>query len=284
MRTLLRERSSEITESTRSPGPTTYSLRIIDPTDGSELATPTVSLDSASVTLDTVAYRGDTELSFSGSVGIGKWWLVSSEGPAQVIDIVRANGNIAHLRSPVLDTYAVGSALVGYWLRATYTPGADDPDSVLLEWTVDDDVYTDEAVIVRRRLRPPLTGEELLELYPRLRDLASPDQGNDQGQAWVDQAWSALYATVWQSGRILDHIRSPEMVRGAFLAQVGLLLSMQGIDPIGMGDAIEYQREAERRLNREISRLVRSNVWIDADDDMTQDSGEDYAVGLRLKW
>ena len=163
-----------------------------------------------------------------------------------------------------------------------FYPDSLTPDSVVLEWDFGDDTIADVAVVVRRKLRPPITGRELLELYPRIKELGATEYAGDIGQRWVSQAWDIIAARLWQEGYILHHIRSADLLRGALLAQVRLLLADQGIDITGAADPIEAQRQTDKRVAEELARLMQTSVWIDRDDDMTADDGETIRRGPRL--
>ena len=98
----------------------------------------------------------------------------------------------------------------------------------------------------------------------------------------MDMAWSVIETRLWQEGYIIHHIRSADLLRGLLLAQIRLLLADQGVDVTGGVDPLEAQRQAERRVNEELSRLMQSRVWIDRDDDMVQLETETLRRGPRL--
>ena len=281
---LLHSRPNKIVEPTTYPVTGTVSpiLSIIDPRTGDTITTINIALYPATLVAQP-ASRGADELLLEADVSAGKWWLTAPSGVPEVVDVVSCSAGVAVLGSPLYGDHPMGSGLVQYHLECTYTP-EPEPRHILLQYDLGDNrPYVREALVVSRLLAPPLGGEELLSLIPALRELGDSGRYN-YAQEWVDQAWDMLRARFWQQGRVLDYIRSAAAVRGALLAQIGVLLAMQGIDPTGGMSPSEYRQSQERLLNQELARLARSPVWYDADDDGVSDPGEDWGNGIRMRW
>lgn len=229
--------------------------------------------------------RGTGEIYLNQDIPVGPYWLNFS-GNDFLIEIIRCQDGIAFLRQPLNVDVPVGAKVYNYYVTFNWIPGQETEgiNSVLVEWQINDsNPEITEALIVNRILTPPLSGVELLSLYPRLNELTASDQGFNP-DSLIYEAWDILRSRFWQDGLILDHIRSPEALKGALLAQVQLILAQQGLAPIGYMEPSDYLREAERRLNLELARVARSDLWIDSNDDKKQDIGENGPFGIRMKW
>jgi len=283
---LIRARDNEIKTQLRSTNVTSVTLNVVNPADGSQLNSFSATIDNPGVTLSGAAIRGAVDLLVSGPIQLGKYFLVGSDGAYEVILIQRYSNGIASLSNPLRSTYDTGAEIKSMYATVHWTPSQDVPDTVLFEWVIDNNVYTEDALVVNRKIQIPITGEELLDLYPRLRELLDTGNLGSQSELWVTTAWNDLYDTFWQQGKILDNVRSPSVLKAALLAQIRLSFARQGINLASSYEAsLEDIKEAERTVNREVDRLVRSqNVWLDTDDDNRLDAGETLKTNIRLRW
>ena len=182
MRTLLRNKANTVKEPLPSPGVSLVSLSIYHPSDGTVLATPAVTVQGTVATTTDAIISGDAEIPVDSVIPAGIYYLTSPQGDYEVVEVVRGTAGVAYLRDGVGRSYDVGSTLTGYYVTASYTPDDSAPDSVVLEWTYDGtDVTSDVAVVVMRKLRPPIRGTELLALYPRLKELGASEYAGEWG-------------------------------------------------------------------------------------------------------
>ena len=284
---LIRGKSNEIVTQLRKTDVSTVSLTIQDPSDNSVLDTINFVVDNPGVTLAETALRGTTDILLSGNIATGKYYLKASDGSFEIVDIQRCSNAVATLANPLRSTYDVSTPLLGLFARGSWTPGENTPDLIIFQWELNGtDIITEDALVVNRKVQIPITGEELFELYPKLREYSTSELPGNQGEIWAQQAWEELYNTFWQQGKVLDNIRSPSVLKAPLLAQISVLLAKQGINITSSYEGgFDAVREAEKQLNREINRLVRSqNVWLDTDDDGIYDAGETLKTNIRLRW
>ena len=284
MRVLVRGRSETLTV-TRDRAVTLSSASAYDPDTGEDTGISiAVEDDDTEEELLSPALRGSDTIYAANITAGAPYRLVSEDGREIDIYAVGVNGTTVTLSRPLPFAVAVGT-LYGVTSTATLTVPATFAGRLLeVEYLFSDSLRRQQSALVASRLLiDPVTTEDILARYPRLRKRTQGELGFDTQIADViDRARDEF----WRIGIVLDDIRSPGMLKNYLIAEVALLLAQAGYDLAGTGDANENQRTLMDTRDRERLMLQSApNLWIDRNENRKADDGETARVGgIRLNW
>ena len=269
---------------TRAYSVTVSSASIAD-ADGAGSAACAVTNDTANVSLAAAAARGADTLAVSSAVTPGRQYaLVGADGRVQPVrvDAYDSGTQTATLSQRLAYACAAG-ALRGVESTITATAAADwSARLALLDIVLSDGNHLGESVLVAtRRLMSPITVDDVLTRYPRLRDR----RGYDADIARIiDDAITRTRARLWTgAGVVLDDVATPWALRDLLLLECGLTLLDGGYDPFSMGDRAEARREIERAIQREVVQVSgAANLWTVTG--TTRDTDPTRISGLRMLW
>jgi len=266
----------------------TMELAIIDPADGSELATPSVTNDDTDATLGaTPIEQGDT--SFGGLVSLTKGvkYLIQHDpvdlGPEQVVTILStdATSRIHYTKYPFMYDMSALCNIKGIRSSATYSPAATYAGKPLwLQWTDSNGVVNREyCLVLKYELRCPIDSDDVRDRFPRVNVSAIPTWQEVAQVGWqpqVDDAWDELRNEFYANGLILDRVVSADMLKEVMYALVEKRLLNMGAKPTGSGENL---RDSQNRIGQKVSQLMTKAfnlpLQIDENDDNTND-GRSY--------
>ena len=284
MRVLVRGRS-EVLTITRARGVTLSSAKAYDPTTGDDSGiTIEVANGAIAAAILSASPRGSDTLYAAGLTVGTPYRLVASDG--RELDIIPEGvaGTTVTLRQ-ALPYPVTGGTVYSVTSTATFTIPTTFTGRLLeVEFAFSDGLQQQQSVLLASRLLvTPITSADILARYPRLRKRTQGELGFESQIADVlDRARDEFY----RIGIVLDDIRSPGMLKNYLIAEVALLLAQAGFDLMGAGDPAESVRLLMDGCARERLMLESSpNLWIDTDENRTQDDGETGRVGgIRLDW
>jgi len=274
MRALLRSKIESITIQ-RLHSVTVSSAKAYDPATGLDSGiTLSVTDGAVNASLLAAVARNDQVISATGLVAGTRYQLVSSDGRELTIISEAVTGTTVTLASKVPFAIAAGTvksvnSTVTLTVPATFTGRLLEVEYTLSDATVEQESF----LVASRRLVTPITTEDILTRYPRMRNRTQGELGFDR---LIADAVLKARAMFWGAGAlVLDDIRSPAMLRDYLIADVSLQLIAAGYDLSAGGDAYENKREFMALRDREQSLLLSSpNLWIDSDEDRIQTDGE----------
>jgi len=284
VRCLLRSRAEVITIK-RDYDVTVSSATAYDPDGGTDAGlTLVVANGAVNAALNSAAARGD-EVIYATGVTAGKSYrLVSADGRTLPIYVEGVSGTACTLATKIPFGIASGyiksvESTITLTIPSTYTSR-----TIEIEYTLSDSsVYRESCLVASRKLMVPITTDDILARYPRLRNRAQGELGFD---VQIADVLAKARAQFWLAGYVLDDIVQPALLKDYLMAEVCLQLTVAGYDLTATGDRIESSREFERMRDQERSMLMNAqNLWIDEDEDRDQDDGETGPVGtIRLDW
>lgn len=284
MRCLLRGRAETITVQ-RDYSVTVSSAKAYDPDGGEDTGLMlTVANGAVSAALLSAAARGADTVLATGVTAGKAYRLVSGDGRTIPIYVEGVSGTTCTLASRL--PFAVTTGYIKS-IESTITitiPSTYASRTIEIEYTLSDSsVYRESCLVASRKLMVPLTTEDILNRYPRLRNRNQGELGFD---AQIADVLAKTRAQFWLAGYVLDDIVQPALLKDLLIAEVSLQLLAAGYDVAATGDRVESAREFERMRDQEKSMLMNAqNLWIDEDEDRNQDDGETGPVGtIRLDW
>ena len=256
-----------------------------DPETGADTGlTLTVANDATSAALLAAAAQGQKTIYATGLTVGTRYHLLSGDGRTLEIVPEAVDGTTVTLDKKLPWSAATGvvygiQSTIGITVPASYTSRL-----VQIEATFSDSLVQQfSRLVASRRIVVPVTTEDILTRYPRLRNRGQGEVGFDAQIAdVVERARDEFYRDGW----VLDDIRSPSVLKNYLIAEVALLLTASGYDLIAGGDRYETRREITDMRDRELTMLrTAPNIWIDSNEDRTQDDGETASRGtIRLDW
>lgn len=283
MRVLLRGRSESITV-TRDHGVTVLSAKAYDPDGGTDSGiTLTVANGAVSASLLSAAAKGAETIYASGITRGKNYTLVAGDGRELPIYVDAVASTTVTLGSRLPYAVATGTiksieSTITMTVPSTYTSRA-----IEVEYTLSDAAVLRESFLVAsRRLIVPVSNNDVLNRFPRLRNRAQGDLGFD---AQITDVLTKARAQFWQSGLVLDDVTAPALLKDFLLAELSLQLLAAGYDVAATGDRLEAMREWERIRDREYSLLLNAtNLWIDTNEDRNEDDDEtDLTSGISIR-
>ena len=283
MRVLLRGRAESITV-VRDYGVTVSSAKAYDPDGGTDSGlTLTVTNGAVNATLLSAAAKG-TETVYATGITRGKnYTLVTGDGRELPIYVDAVASTTVTLASRL--PYAVASGYIKS-VESTITltvPSTYTSRSIEIEYTLSDAAVLRESFLVAsRRLIVPVSNNDVLNRFPRLRNRAQGEIGFD---VQINDVLTKARAQFWQSGLVLDDITAPALLKDFLLAELSLQLLAAGYDVAATGDRLEAMREWERIRDREYSLLLNAtNLWLDTNENRAEDDGEtDLTSGISIR-
>ena len=281
---LIRGRSETITLY-RARGITLTSAVAYDPATGLTAGlTLTCANDATAAALLSAATK-QSETIYATGLTVGKrYQILGTDGRALDVTAVAVAGTTVTLASKLPYAIAAGTA---YGLQSTIVltvPSTYTSRLIEIEATFSDGLVQQfSRLIGSRRIVVPITSEDVLTRYPRLRNRAQGELGFD---AQITDVVDRARDDFWMDGDVLDDIRAPGMLKNYLLAEIGLQLLAAGYDLSAGGDAYESRRQMMDLRDREMTMLKTSpNLWIDRNEDRLEDDGETGPVGgIRLNW
>lgn len=283
MRVLLRGRAESITV-TRDHGVTVSSAKAYDPDGGEDSGlTLTVVNGAVSAALLSAAAKGAETIYASGITRGKNYTLVTGDGRELPIYVDAVASTTVTLGSRLPYAVTTGTiksveSTITMTVPSTYTSRA-----IEVEYTLSDAAVLRESFLVAsRRLIVPVTNNDVLNRFPRLRNRAQGDLGFD---AQITDVLTKARAQFWQSGLVLDDVTAPALLKDFLLAELSLQLLAAGYDVAATGDRLEAMREWERIRDREYSLLLNAtNLWIDTNEDRNEDDDEtDLTSGISIR-
>ena len=284
MRVLVRGKSETITI-LRGVGITITSTTAYDPDTGLTAGlTITDTDDTTSAALLTAVAKGAASFSASGLVAGHNYTIQTGDGRTWPVLVESVSGTTCGTTTKAPFAITSGTVKGVESTITTTVPAAYTGRLLEIEYTLSDATVQQESVLIAsRKLVDPITSEDILNRYPRLRNRA---QGEAGFSAQIADVMARARAQFWGLGYVLDDVRAPALLKDFLIAEVSLLLIQAGYDIAATGDRAESIREFERWRDREYTMLQTApNLWIDTNEDRVKDDSETGPVnGIQLMW
>ena len=283
MRTLIRARAETITV-IREHAITVSSATAYDPDGGADSGiTLVVTNGAVSASLLSAAVKGSDTVYATGITRGKNYTLVSGDGREVPIYVDAVSGTTVTLSTKLPFAVATGTIKSVESTISITIPSTYESRSIEIEYTLSDGAVLRESFLVAsRRLIVPVTNNDVLNRFPRLRNRNQGELGFD---SQIADVVTKARAQFWQSGLVLDDVTAPALMKDFLLAELALQLIAAGYDVTGTGDRLEAMREWERIRDREYSLLLNAtNLWIDSNEDRNEDDGEtDLTSGISIR-
>jgi hypothetical protein len=269
----------------RDPEQTLEAATATNPTTGAEISViDDFDDDDTDVALLAGAEQGDDTLQVTGLVPGTNYMLVSDDGRKLRIKCLAQSATVALLDTRLPYDVDAGS-VVGIESTIEITiPATETTRAIVIEATYSDaEVVRMQCLVASRVLSAPVTQADIFARYPRMRSRERGEMGLEEQ---ISIAMDRARLEVWKHGYVMDDFPNPDMLREYLVSEVALLLARAGYDLAGTGDRGDSLREFERLRDREfISLMSARNLWIDANEDNTQNDGETAPIhGIRAVW
>lgn len=283
---LLEDRSATV-EFYSPKRPSSATCRFLSPA-GKSLLTPAVTVDALSRTVTAVSSSVEaqfTAASGSGSPVAGRryWWRTIDDGAQEALVMLSEyDANIWALESGVpSDTVRVGDTLYGARLTTTITSAATATRDLnyRIEWTVTNadgtvDIVTQIAHVVRTVYRDAVTPSDARDFLARTWPDVCGSRGYGYFRSLADRASSRVWRRIRASGRFQHLLADPNDFESAGRAALELELLDEQMMPPQIIDRVQYRRDLEERMQREIDDVISSRPYDDDDTNDVTDSEE----------
>lgn len=289
MATYLLENRDGFIEYVSPERPASATLSFKDPS-GSELATPTATVDPTSTTVTAVTSTDEFTVGSALVPGREYLWVSTSDGAhASLVRCAEYDGRVVKLESPpAASVVVVGDLIVGARITATIPASALATRDLhyRAEWTVTGAdglvrVYTQEVHVGRTLFRPACTPDQAA----RYLSGAFPHLAVER--TWGYFAELARRASARVERKLIAGKRYPNLVgdSNAFgdagLVALRVELAQEGLIPPGF-EPTGYMRSQEQALGEAVNEAI-SGLWYDKDDDGAVGENETegfYAISM----
>lgn len=279
-----------------------------DPPEGKPSGTPTVqvfstgaddeatpesattgacSVDAVSTTLASSASAGDRTITLddaSAVVAARRYLVTASTGEQEWVDVRGKSGASVTLRRPLVNSYALGSTVVGCrisiavdttwassrskltdvlgaaWRTTVATPSEWAPGAAgyRLRWS-----YTVGGVVtigvgyadlVRYQSKNLVTPADVDRRFPGWIDRLGPDDRRDQGAGLIEEAFAAVKMDALADAQVVRRLRDTQVLGELVKYRANVLAAESNVLA---GAPTEQLREAERLYERRYDQLLR---------------------------
>uniref|UniRef100_A0A6M3XMC3 Uncharacterized protein n=1 Tax=viral metagenome TaxID=1070528 RepID=A0A6M3XMC3_9ZZZZ len=251
-------------------GFTSPTASIID-ADGTELATPTAVVDTLSTTIASAANAFRWTLTSATGVVVGRWYKVTNDGQAYVVQVVDLNGSVVEVEPPLPETPDASSPFVGHEVAVTIPAAATATRGTWFRLEVVDAANTDVGArlffhVVRQRFLAGFRAD-----HARLFVSANWPSQEFSGQEYdnfVVDVRQEIRAELLERGVYAEIYLDPDAIRPLAHAILRRDLAISyGLVPVGEDDKDRYIERQRTEIGNRIAQLVRSYQPRDADDD-----------------
>ena len=282
---LLEDRSATV-EFYSPKRPSSATCRFLSPS-GKSLLSPAVTVDALSRTVTAVSSSVEAQFTATGSgspvAGRRYWWRTIDDGAQEALVMLSEyDANIWTLESGVpSDTVRVGDTLYGARLTTTITSTATASRDLnyRIEWTITNadgtvDIVTQIAHVVRTVYRDAVTPSDARDFLARTWPDVCGSRGYGYFRSLADRASSRVWRRIRASGRFQHLLADPNDFESAGRAALELELLDEQMMPPQIIDRVQYRRDLEERMQREIDDVISSRPYDDNDTNDVTDSEE----------